>query len=74
MIELLLPKVPFSGPFCTFLKEQTSYRAVNKDQWMSLLEFCKTTDSDLNNYDENGSCTQKTLVPLLSVSHSQQGQ
>uniref|UniRef100_A0A7S4IIV1 Defective in cullin neddylation protein n=1 Tax=Vannella robusta TaxID=1487602 RepID=A0A7S4IIV1_9EUKA len=61
MLELLLDEetYPFIGPFCTFLKEQKSYKGVNKDQWVSLLEFCKTIDQDFGNYDENGSCKLK---------------
>eukprot|EP00339_Tiarina_fusa_P005682 CAMPEP_0117042870 /NCGR_PEP_ID=MMETSP0472-20121206/29825_1 /TAXON_ID=693140 ORGANISM="Tiarina fusus, Strain LIS" /NCGR_SAMPLE_ID=MMETSP0472 /ASSEMBLY_ACC=CAM_ASM_000603 /LENGTH=279 /DNA_ID=CAMNT_0004754221 /DNA_START=22 /DNA_END=861 /DNA_ORIENTATION=- len=57
MLELLLDEevYPFIGPFRTFLQEQKSYKGVNKDQWVSLLEFCKTVDEDFSNYDENGS-------------------
>jgi len=56
MLELLLDAetYPFIGPFREFLQEQSSYKGVNKDQWLSLLEFCKTMESDLSNYDENG--------------------
>src|SRR3990167_409414 len=59
MLELVLDEetYPFVKPFCEFLSEQSLYKAVNKDQWSSFLEFCKTIDQDLANYDENGSCT-----------------
>ena len=59
MLELLLDEesYPFIGPFRVFLQEQTSYKGVNKDQWVSLLEFCKTVEEDFSNYDENGSCS-----------------
>mmetsp|Transcript_7183 Transcript_7183/g.12076 ORF Transcript_7183/g.12076 Transcript_7183/m.12076 type:complete len:275 (-) Transcript_7183:88-912(-) len=57
MLELLLDNetYPFSEPFRTFLNQQSSYKCMNKDQWVSLLEFCKTIDTDFTNYDENGS-------------------
>jgi len=56
MLELLLgEQFPFSAPFRDFLQEQKSYKAVNRDQWTSFLEFCKTIEPDLSNYDENGS-------------------
>jgi len=38
--------------FLEFLHEQTSYKAINLDQWMNFLEFCKTIDNDFANYDE----------------------
>jgi len=58
MLELLLDEetYPFIKPFGTFLRAQTSYKCMNKDQWLSLLEFCKTIEQDFSNYDENGSC------------------
>jgi len=57
MLELLLDEetYPLIGPFREFLQTQSSYKGVNKDQWLSLLEFCKTMENDLSNYDENGS-------------------
>jgi len=56
-LELILndDKYPFSAPFRTFLTEQTSYKAMNKDQWRLLFEFCDTINEDLSNYDDNGS-------------------
>eukprot|EP01095_Lingulamoeba_sp_RSL-Kostka_P007067 TRINITY_DN2233_c0_g3_i1.p1 TRINITY_DN2233_c0_g3~~TRINITY_DN2233_c0_g3_i1.p1 ORF type:complete len:271 (-),score=88.22 TRINITY_DN2233_c0_g3_i1:442-1254(-) len=56
-LELLLKddkKYPFATPFRTYLGEQTSYKAMNKDQWRLLLEFCLTINEDLSNYDDNG--------------------
>jgi len=37
-----------------YLKEQTSYKSVNLDQWMNILEFSRTIRADFTNYDENG--------------------
>mmetsp|Transcript_29755 Transcript_29755/g.41100 ORF Transcript_29755/g.41100 Transcript_29755/m.41100 type:complete len:294 (-) Transcript_29755:231-1112(-) len=40
--------------FCEFLEQQTSYKALNVDQWMSYLEFCRTVgdgESDFTGYD-----------------------
>jgi len=56
MLDLLLDKetYPLIVPFRKFLLEQSSYKAVNKDQWVNLLEFCKTMDENLSDYDENG--------------------
>lgn len=57
MLELLLDEetYPFIGPFKIFLAQQKSYKGVNKDQWVSFLEFCKTIEEDFSNYDENAS-------------------
>lgn len=40
-------------PLRQFLKEQTTYKSVNLDQWMNILEFSKSIKADLSNYDEN---------------------
>jgi len=51
---VLLPLFPtIVDGFCAFLKEQTTYKSLNLDQWLSLLEFCRTIKPDLSNYDEN---------------------
>jgi len=51
---VLLPLFPaIVDGFCTFLREQTTYKSLNLDQWLSLLEFCRTIKPDLSNYDEN---------------------
>lgn len=34
--------------------QQTSYKSINLDQWMNILEFSRTIKADLSNYDENG--------------------
>jgi DCN1-like protein 4/5 len=40
-------------PLRQFLKEQTTYKSVNFDQWMNILEFSRSIKADLSNYDEN---------------------
>jgi len=46
-------RYPHTEPLRSFLKEQTSYKSVNLDQWMNMLEFSRTIKGDLSNYDEN---------------------
>lgn len=29
---------------------------MNKDQWYNVLEFSRTINADLSNYDEDGAC------------------
>lgn len=29
---------------------------MNKDQWYNVLEFSRTVNADLSNYDEDGAC------------------
>ncbi|XP_064419021.1 DCN1-like protein 4 isoform X3 [Latimeria chalumnae] len=33
---------------------QSKYKVINKDQWCNVLEFSRTIDLDLSNYDEDG--------------------
>mmetsp|Transcript_7247 Transcript_7247/g.18337 ORF Transcript_7247/g.18337 Transcript_7247/m.18337 type:complete len:255 (-) Transcript_7247:380-1144(-) len=55
MIKLVLgDRYEHLPGFLEFLKEQTSYKSINADQWMNLLEFLKTIKLDFSNYDENG--------------------
>jgi DCN1-like protein 4/5 len=55
MLGLILGnRFPHTETFRQFLKEQTSYKSVNMDQWLSILEFVKTIKADFSNYDENG--------------------
>eukprot|EP01088_Endostelium_zonatum_P005456 TRINITY_DN1709_c0_g1_i1.p1 TRINITY_DN1709_c0_g1~~TRINITY_DN1709_c0_g1_i1.p1 ORF type:complete len:295 (+),score=90.95 TRINITY_DN1709_c0_g1_i1:209-1093(+) len=35
------------------LDSETSVKALNLDQWMSLYDFCISTDPDLSNFDQN---------------------
>eukprot|EP01099_Mayorella_cantabrigiensis_P006557 TRINITY_DN5517_c0_g2_i1.p1 TRINITY_DN5517_c0_g2~~TRINITY_DN5517_c0_g2_i1.p1 ORF type:complete len:270 (-),score=68.68 TRINITY_DN5517_c0_g2_i1:392-1201(-) len=54
MLQLLMGDRFFhSKNFLNFLTKQTSYKAINLDQWMSLLEFCRTVSDDFSNYDES---------------------
>jgi DCN1-like protein 4/5 len=55
LIELILvERYPLARSFLEFLNQQSSYKGLNVDQWTSLLEFCKTIDTNFSNYDENG--------------------
>ncbi|GAB5570831.1 DCN1-like protein 4 isoform X5 [Prionailurus iriomotensis] len=54
MLGLLLGKIwPLFPVFHQFL-EQSKYKVINKDQWCNVLEFSRTINLDLSNYDEDG--------------------
>ncbi|XP_052437531.1 DCN1-like protein 5 isoform X1 [Carassius gibelio] len=54
MLALLLGRTwPLFPVFHQFL-EQSKYKVVNKDQWCNVLEFSRTVNTDLSNYDEDG--------------------
>ncbi|XP_069487779.1 DCN1-like protein 4 isoform X2 [Ambystoma mexicanum] len=54
MLGLLLGKAwPLFPVFNQFL-EQSKYKVINKDQWCNVLEFSRTINLDLSNYDEDG--------------------
>ncbi|XP_026089394.1 DCN1-like protein 4 isoform X3 [Carassius auratus] len=54
MLGLLLGKIwPLFPVFNQFL-EQSKYKVINKDQWCNVLEFSRTINLDLSNYDEDG--------------------
>lgn len=36
--------------------DQSKYKVINKDQWSNILEFSRTIDNDLANYDVDGAC------------------
>lgn len=36
--------------------QQSKYKVMNKDQWYNVLEFSRTVNTDLSNYDEDGAC------------------
>ncbi|KAA8589792.1 hypothetical protein FQN60_013157, partial [Etheostoma spectabile] len=56
MLGLLLGKTwPLFPVFNQFL-EQSKYKVINKDQWCNVLEFSRTINLDLSNYDEDGAC------------------
>jgi len=51
---LMVDRYPICKSFLAYMQVQTSYKVLNLDQWMNLLEFCKVTGADFSNYDENG--------------------
>lgn len=56
MLHLLLGKQWTLYPeFAQFL-QQSKYRVINKDQWCNILEFSRTINMDLSNYDIDGAC------------------
>uniref|UniRef100_A0A8C1QGM1 DCN1-like protein n=2 Tax=Cyprinus carpio TaxID=7962 RepID=A0A8C1QGM1_CYPCA len=56
MLALLLGRTwPLFPVFHQFL-EQSKYKVMNKDQWYNVLEFSRTVNTDLSNYDEDGAC------------------
>jgi len=53
LLELLMTGKPHAAPFIKFLSEQTSYRALNIDQWVNFLDFSSTIKPDFSNHDSN---------------------
>lgn len=54
MLQLLLGKHwPLYAQFSQFL-DQSKYKVINKDQWCNILEFSRTINIDLSNYDVDG--------------------
>jgi len=53
LLELIMANKAHTKNFVSFLKQQTSYRALNLDQWMNFLEFSRSIKEDFSNYDEN---------------------
>lgn len=54
MLQLLLGKHwALYSQFAQFL-EQSKYKVINKDQWCNILEFSRTINNDLSNYDIDG--------------------
>lgn len=59
MLQLLLGKHwPLFTQFAQFL-DQSKYKVINKDQWCNILEFSRTINHDLSNYDLDGACEYK---------------
>lgn len=56
MLQLVLKEHAHVESFCQFLKEQTEYKGMNIDQWMSFYEFSQTVSEDFSDYDENAAC------------------
>jgi len=48
---LLVPRYPLMGEVVGFITDKGTYKAVNKDLWSMMLEFCQTVDADLKGYD-----------------------
>ncbi|KAI0031705.1 DUF298-domain-containing protein [Vararia minispora EC-137] len=48
---ILAPTQPTVIEVVEFINEAGSYKAVNKDLWAMMLEFCRTINSDLSNYE-----------------------
>lgn len=56
MLQVLLGKLwPMYPEFEEFLN-QSKYKVINKDQWCNILEFSRTINSDVSNYDIDGAC------------------
>ncbi|XP_011310289.1 DCN1-like protein 5 isoform X1 [Fopius arisanus] len=54
MLQLLLGRHwPLFSQFAQFL-DQSKYKVINKDQWCNILEFSRTINNDLSNYDLDG--------------------
>ena len=51
---LLLANTAHGTSLATFLVEQTSYRGINRDQWMGVWEFAQSVDKAFSNYNEDG--------------------
>jgi len=50
---LLGDRFPMAHQFSAFLESSAcTVKGINRDQWMCLLEFCKTTKEDLSNYED----------------------
>lgn len=72
---LLVDRHPLATSFLDFLKQQDSYKGLNIDQWTSLLEFCKTIDTNFSNYDENGAwpCVLDEWVTWVKEKKEEEG-
>ncbi|EUC67203.1 defective in cullin neddylation protein [Rhizoctonia solani AG-3 Rhs1AP] len=49
---ILAPKYPIAGELLEFITEKGTYKAVTKDLWGMMLEFCRTVQLDLSGHDE----------------------
>lgn len=56
MLQLLLAdQWPLYVEFCRFI-DQSTYKVINRDQWMNILEFARLHRNDLATYDIDGAC------------------
>lgn len=67
MLQLLLGKHwPLFAQFAQFL-DQSKYKVINKDQWCNILEFSRTINNDLSNYDLDGACKYIRGILMLTL-------
>lgn len=52
---MLGTQYPIIHSFIRFLEEKKPVKVINKDQWSSMLDFCRTVPEDLQNYDSTAS-------------------
>ncbi|KAI9356599.1 Cullin binding-domain-containing protein [Pilaira anomala] len=52
---MLEEKYPIIKSFVQFLQNSKPVKVINKDQWSSMLDFCKAVPEDLQNYDSTSS-------------------
>lgn len=67
MLQLLLGKqwLLYSN-FAQFL-DQSKYKVINKDQWCNILEFSRSIQNDLHNYDIDGACMYKMFLQGIFI-------
>ncbi|KAI0059123.1 DUF298-domain-containing protein [Artomyces pyxidatus] len=51
---ILSPQYPLISDVITYINEAGTYKAVNKDLWAMMLEFCQTVQPDLQHYEADG--------------------
>ncbi|KAI0781378.1 Cullin binding-domain-containing protein [Trametes elegans] len=51
---LVAPKFPIMNDILKFIAEKGTYKGVNKDLWNMTLEFCRSVQPDLSNYEADG--------------------
>lgn len=56
MLQLLLAdQWPLYVEFCQFI-DQSTYKVINRDQWINIFEFARLHCDDLSSYDIDGAC------------------
>jgi len=51
---LVLPRYPIMQDILDFVNEKGTYKGVNKDLWLMVLEFCRTIPPTLQDYEADG--------------------
>jgi len=51
---LLAPLYPIMTEVVEYITEKGTYKAVNKDVWSMMLEFCKSVNPSLDNFETDG--------------------